>query len=431
MKNKKSVQFILLAAGVLTLVWLIFWRSADQGSKAPDEQTNPAQKTIYYCSMHPNFTSEKPGSCPICGMPLVKQEPVERQGQENRASKKKILYYRNPMDPSITSPTFMKDSMGMDYIPVYEEGAEAAGDSSNQTVKISKAKQELIGVKTEAIKRRPLMRMVRTVAKIAYDPDLYVAEEEYIQALKTAEATKNSALISVSAQSNSLVEAAKLKLKLLGLSDKQIDELKVKVESDRGLIISDSLSPYVWAYLTIYEYDLDTVKIGDHVSLKVIAYPDEEFQGEIVSIDPVLDTNTRSVRGRVKIDNLQGKLKPNMYADAFLHIDLGESLALPKEAVLDTGIKKLVYIDLGKDEFAGRQVEVGHEAIAVIDGGERKFYPVIKGIRENEIVVTNGNFLIDSQSQLTGGMSALWGSASEIKQESIEEPGEVKAQHKH
>jgi len=275
------------------------------------------------------------------------------------------------------------------------------------------------------------MRMVRTVAKIAYDPDLYVAEEEYIQALKTAEATKNSALISVSAQSNSLVEAAKLKLKLLGLSDKQIDELKVKVESDRGLIISDSLSPYVWAYLTIYEYDLDTVKIGDHVSLKVIAYPDEEFQGEIVSIDPVLDTNTRSVRGRVKIDNLQGKLKPNMYADAFLHIDLGESLALPKEAVLDTGIKKLVYIDLGKDEFAGRQVEVGHEAIAVIDGGERKFYPVIKGIRENEIVVTNGNFLIDSQSQLTGGMSALWGSASEIKQESIEEPGEVKAQHKH
>jgi len=343
----------------------------------------------------------------------------------------KILYYRNPMNPSITSPTFMKDSMGMDYIAVYEEGADSLNAASALTVKIRKDKQGLIGVKTEAVLKRPLMRMIRTVAKIAYDPDLYLAEEEYIQSLKTAEATKNSALASVSTQSNSLVEAAKLKLKLLGLNDKQIEELKTKAESDRGLIISDSLTPYLWAYLTIYEYDLDAVKIGNHIVLKVIAYPQDEFQGEIVSIDPVLDMNTRSVRGRARIDNPQGKLKPNMYADAFLHIDLGESLALPKEAVLDTGIKKVVYVDLGKEEFAAREVIAGQEAIAVIDGQERKFFPVIKGIDENEIVVTNGNFLIDSQSQLAGGISALWGSATEIKQEVPQEAGEVKTQHKH
>lgn len=345
--------------------------------------------------------------------------------------RQKVLYYRNPMDPSITSPTFMKDSMGMDYIPVYEEDRDGVNASSAETVKISKDKQELIGVKTEAVLKRPLMRMVRTVAQIAYDPDLYVAQEEYIQSLRTAEATKNSALASVSAQSNSLVEAANLKLKLLGLSDRQIEELRAKAESDRGLIISDSLTPYVWAYLTIYEYDLDTVKVGGHVALRAIAYPGEEFQGEIVSIDPVLDMNTRSVRGRVRIDNLQGKLKPNMYADAFLHIDLGESLALPKEAVLDTGIKKIIYIDLGKGEFAAREVEVGQEAIAVIDGQERRFFPVIKGISENEIIVTSGAFLIDSQSQLTGGMSALWGSASEIEQEAVQKTGEPKTQHKH
>jgi|GEM_PF-4181797 len=111
------------------------------------------------------------------------------------AAEKKIQYYRNPMNPSITSPTFMKDSMGMDYIPVYEEETV----SSAPTVKISKDKQELIGVKTEAVIKRLLMRTIRTVAKIAYDPDLYVAQEEYIQSLKTAEATKNSALVSVSA----------------------------------------------------------------------------------------------------------------------------------------------------------------------------------------------------------------------------------------
>ncbi|MDD5129898.1 MAG: efflux RND transporter periplasmic adaptor subunit [Candidatus Omnitrophica bacterium] len=345
----------------------------------------------------------------------------------NVKNDKKIKYYRNPMNPLITSPTFMKDSMGMDYIAVYEDEEKP----SAQTVKISKDKQELIGVKAEAVVKRPLMRMIRTVAKIAYDPDLYVAQEEYIQSLKTAEATKNSALVSVSAQSNSLVEASKLKLKLLGLSDKQVEELKTKSGPDRGLIISDSLAPYAWAYLTIYEYDLDAIKIGDHVALKVNAYPEDEFQGEVSSIDPVLDMNTRSVRGRVKIDNPQGKLKPNMYADAFLHIDLGENLALPKEAVLDTGIKKIVYVDLGGGGFAAREVAVGQEVIAVVDGQERKFYPVIKGLKENEVVVTSGNFLIDSQSQLTGGISALWGSASEIKQEVTGETGEVKTQHKH
>lgn len=348
-----------------------------------------------------------------------------------KKGKQKILYYRNPMNPSITSPTFMKDSMGMDYIPVYEEDIDGLNASSSQTVKIRKDKQELIGVKTEAVLKRPLMRMIRTVAKIAYDPDLYVAQEEYIQSLKTVEATKNSALASVSEQSNSLAESAKFKLKILGLSDKEIEELKSKAESDRGLIISDSLSPYVWAYLTIYEYDLGSIKVSDHVTLKVNAYPEDEFQGEVVSIDPVLEMNTRSVRGRVRIDNLKGKLKPNMYADAYLHIDLGESLALPKEAVLDTGIKKIVYVDLGKGEFAGREVGVSQEAIAVIDGQERKFFPVIKGISENEIVVTTGAFLIDSQSQLSGGISALYGSATEIKQEASQEVGDVKTQHKH
>jgi hypothetical protein len=167
------------------------------------------------------------------------------------------------------------------------------------------------------------------------------------------------------------------------------------------------------------------------VVLKVVAYPGEEFSGQIIALDPVLDANTRSVRARVKIDNPQAKLKPNMYLDAFIHVDLGENLALPREAVLDTGIKKIAYIDLGEGKFAAREVEVGQEAIAIIDGQERRFFPVTKGVSENEIVVTNGGFLIDSQSQLSGGMSALWGSASEIKQEATQETGEVKTQHKH
>jgi len=320
--------------------------------------------------------------------------------------------------------------MGMDYIPVYEEAEEEP--TQEAVVKISGGQQQLIGVKTEPVLSRPLMRVIRTVAKIAYDPELYKAEQEFIQAYKTTEALKANQSPEITRRLEALSVAVAFKLKLQGLSDEQIEVLKTETESDRGLLISDSLSPYVWAYLTIYEYDLGSIKTGDHIVLKAIAYPGEEFSGKIVAIDPVLDMNTRSVRARAQIDNPKGELKPNMYADALIHIDLGEKLALSKEAVLDTGIRKIVYIDLGKGRFKAQEVEVGPEAIAVVDGQERKFFPVINGLNENDIVVTTGNFLIDSQSQLTGGISALWGGATEIKQESqTQEAGEVKAQHRH
>jgi len=343
---------------------------------------------------------------------------------ENKA--RKILYYRNPMNPAITSPTFMKDSMGMDYIPVYadEENADA-GAKEESTVTIKESQQKLIGVKTEPIVSRALMRMIRTVAKIAYDPELYKTEQELIQAVKLKEDLKSGSQDTIK-QAEALVSAAELKLKLLGLSDQQIEELKTKTESDKSLIISDASSPYAWAYITIYEYDLGEVKIGDHVVLKAVAYPGEEFSGQIVALDPVLDANTRSVRARVRIDNPQAKLKPNMYLDAFIHVDLGENLALPKEAVLDTGIRKIVYIDLGKGQFKAQEVEAGPEAVSMVGGEERKYFPVLKGLKENDAVVTSGNFLIDSQSQLTGGMSALWGGSTEIKQE-----GDTKTEHRH
>lgn len=348
---------------------------------------------------------------------------------KDEKEERRILYYRNPMNPAIISPTFMKDSMGMDYIPVYEEAEEAGGQGPQESiVKIKETQQQLIGIKTEPVKVWPLMRMIRTVAKIAYDPELYKAEQEFIQAYKTKEAVKSSQSPEIKERLEALIVAAAFKLKLQGLSDAQIEALKSKTESDRGLLISDKLSPYVWAYLTIYEYDLGSIKIGDHIILETIAYPGEEFSGKIIGIDPVLDTNTRSARARTQIDNPEAKLKPNMYGDAFIHIDLGENLAVPREAVLDTGIRKIVYIDIGKGQFKAKVVELGPEAMAVVDGQERKFFPVIKGLKANDIVVTTGNFLVDSQSQLTGGMSALWGGATEIKQEG---ESEVKTEHRH
>ncbi len=186
--------------------------------------TVAGQKDIYYCPMHPAFTSDKPGECSICGMSLVKRQSSENppaSGKTAEPGKKRLLYYRNPMNPSVTSPVPMKDQMGMDYVPVYEETQAASSG-----VFISPEKQQLIGVKTQKLERRRLAGQILTVGIVAYDPDLFVAQQEYIEAIQTRKTMQSSSLKYTEEQLSPLVNAAKRKLLLLGMSEAEITELE-------------------------------------------------------------------------------------------------------------------------------------------------------------------------------------------------------------
>ncbi|MHB8155127.1 MAG: efflux RND transporter periplasmic adaptor subunit [Candidatus Omnitrophota bacterium] len=354
MKNKKLVLFILVASGTLLLILFIFGRSVNQRSITPEN------------------------------------EPVVNQ--EGKIGKKKLLYYRNPMDPEVTSPVPMKDSMGMDYIAVY--AAEESGASPG--VYINSERQQLIGVKKEAIVKRQLVRQIMTVGKVAYDPDLYVAQEEYIQSLKTAEATKNSALVSVSAQSNSFADASRKKLLLLGMSKEEIEALAKRGQAQENLYLPD-YSDTVWVYLTIYEYEIGLVKAGQEVTLDASAFPGEVFQGKVMAITPVLNVETRSLRVRVEVNDLEHKLKPEMFVNAKINIDLGERLAVLETAVLDTGIRKIVYLIKDDDSIELREVNLGQKA--------QGYYEVLDGLKVGDIVVTSGNFLVDSESRLKSALT--------------------------
>jgi membrane fusion protein, copper/silver efflux system len=346
-----------------------------------------AAKEVYYCPMHPNFTSDKSGSCGICGMNLVKREaqPVKHQGA------KKTIYYRNPMNPEVTSPVPMKDSMGMDYVPVYEEEAGAAGPG----VYISPERQQMIGVKKEKVQKRKLNRQILTVGTVAYDPDLYVAQEEYLQALKAKESLAGSTISSVKSRGGSLVDAAKRKLLLMGMNEKEIEEL-AKRGSSQGNLYLPSGEEKAWVYITVYEYEMGLIREGLQVEIDALAYPGETFQGSIISIIPVLNSQTRSVQVRTEVADPARKLKPRMFVNAKIQVDLGEKLAVPEDAVLDTGTRKIVYLAREGDILEAREVNLGQKA--------QGFFEVLSGLDEGDSVITSGNFLVDSESKLKGAI---------------------------
>jgi len=343
MRKKNLIGIILLVA--FTLVAGFILNSQSQSHKG---QTLSFQKDIYYCPMHPGYTSDKPGDCAICGMKLVKKEVA--QGIEKR---------------------------------------------QDVGIHISPERQQFIGVKKEAIQKRKLVQEINTVGRIAYDPELYVAQQEYLEALKAEENTKDSNLRLIKEQMKSLAEAGKRKLLLLGMSKAQIEELSPGSKADSSLYLPEE--DIVWVYITIYEYEVGLVKVGQIIEIDSVAYPGDVFQGEVVSMAPVLDPNTRSINVRAKIKNIENKLKPEMFVNAKIKVEMGEKLAVPEEAVMNTGERRIVFIAQPEGHFASRKVTLGHKA-----GG---YYEVLDGLDEGDLVVTSGNFFIDSESRLKAAIS--------------------------
>ncbi len=386
-----------------------------------------AERDIYYCPMHPGFVSDRPGDCAICGMKLVKKEEaaaIEDKAKTakeicilhnckmancqmeitgdvkdcpfcgahlTKAKEKKLLYYRNPMNPQATSPVPMKDAMGMDYVPVYEE-ASGEGSATN----ISLERQQMIGVKKEEVKKRRLEHTILTVGKVAYDPALYVAQQEYLQAAKARERISESALPLIREQSRSLVEAAKRKLMLLGMNEENIASLAQKGKPQENLYLTFNENT-VWVYITIYEYEIGLVKEGQSVDIEAVAFPGEAFKGKVVAITPVLDAMTRSIQLRAEVENQGHKLKPDMFVNAKIHVDLGEKLAVSQEAVIATGKRAIVVVANGRGNFLSKEVTLGQNA--------EGFYEVLGGLKEGDVVITSGNFLIDSESRLQSAIS--------------------------
>lgn len=396
--------------GIFTLIAFLFagaWVISSCKSKSGHENHAAAsnEKKLYHCPMHPTYTSDKPGDCPICSMKLV---PVTEEEHEEavkdpsdgsqQPGQRKILYYRSPMQPGVTSPVPKKDEMGMDYAPVYE--GEETGTQSDvkgyATVKISSERGQLIGVKTGEVGYKSLKKVVRASARVAYDTELYNAIAEYKAALEAKEKVKESPWPDVHERSEALINAARLRLRQLGVSAEQLENVHNDYHDPTNLLLGEK-GGSIWVYAQVYEYEAGLVRAGQIMEVSAPALPGKRFQGKIKAVDQILNSETRSLRVRAEVPNPEGLLKPEMYVKASIYVELGEKLAIPEEAVLDTGERQIVFVVNDKGKYEPRNVRLGQEA----DG----YYEVLSGVSKGEKVVTSANFLVDSESKLKAAVS--------------------------
>ncbi len=429
---------------------------------APFTFHRDAEKATYYCPMHPTYTSDRPGSCPICNMTLVKKDgtqdtgrkaqgtaktqkdvcymhtcPMMKPGQQcpmlvmakagekvvcpicgahvaeaagtssvaPAAGEKHILYWTDPMLPGYKSDKPGTSPMGMDLIPVYEENgvlgaAPSASPEGYASILVTPQKQQFIGVTTAPVVRRALTKTIRTVGRIAYDPELYQAEAEYVHALSGLLAAQASGQPEVIEQATAVVEAGRMRLRLMGLNDELMNDMMGWPGPDARLLLNDS-SGQVWVYASVYEFELPVVHVGSQMRVDAPALGGATWTGTIRAVDAVLDPATRSARVRAVLDDPQRLLKPEMFVNASLVVELGEVLAIPEDAVFNTGTKQITFVDKGQGLFEPRDVTIGVKA--------EGYYEVKAGISEGEMVVTSGNFLIDSESRLKAALQGMSG----------------------
>lgn len=357
---------------------------------------------------------------------------------------KKILYWVAPMDATYRRDEPGKSAMGMDLVAVYDEG----GDEN--TVKISAAVENNMGVRTEIVKKNKLWRRIDTVGYVDFDenkishlhlrtkgwieklyvksegqrvtkgqllfevyaPELVNAQEEYLQALRS--------------NHRGLTAASRERLIALGISDSQIKTLNktrkvrqyVKVFAKQDGIIAKlniregmfvlpqkqvmSLADLssVWLLAEVFESQADWVKVGQSAEVKLSYLPGRVWEGEVEYIYPSLDPETRTLKVRLHFENKDESLKPNMFAKVNIYGGAKrEVLIIPREALIRTGNNERVILSIGRGRFQSREVTAG------IESGE--FIEIVKGLSEGDNIVTSGQFLIDSEASLKASIARM------------------------
>lgn len=379
--------------------------SAGLTAKGGDATAGGDDEIAYYtCSMHPSVKSDEPGACPICSMDLT---PVTKGEQESGVLR---VDGQRSQKIGVRYAPAKRQKLSRSVVAVGEVNADEnrLADVTLRTEGwIDKLHVEETG---EYVKKGQALLDL-------YSPDILTASEEVLAARRATGAARER-----------LVAAADRKLLLLGVTRSQLKRLVARGKARDRITVSSPTNGYVveksvvegdhvqkgmsllriadlsevWVDAQVYESDLPLVKLGQSVSVTLPFVPGQRFEGSIGYIHPRLDPQTRTVRVRVVLDNPDLTLRPGMYADVKIDVDLGERLVIPREAVVYSGTRRLVFVDLGEGRLQPKEVEVGVRAGGMIE--------VLDGVAEGERVVSSGNFLIAAESRIRSA-TTIWADA--------------------
>lgn len=402
----------------------------------------PPDVDYYTCTMHPSVHAEAPGKCPICAMDLV---PVMKKSSETA--------------PSASPPKSgegMQGMAGMPGMPGMQSGNQTSGPASHEFV-VPVERQQQIGVTYATVTRGPLHHTIRAVGTVEpdlqkhwafvarvdgyvqdlfvpsagqlvekdaplmsiYSPDLLTTERELVMLLRMRDQAKSK---EARVTPERLIAAAESRLRQWNVTDAQIAGLEqtrkpnetftlrspfrgvvqevaahqgVNVKPGDHLIDIADLS-VVWVWAEFYESELSMLQTDQQVTVTTSAFVNDHFDGRVAVINPFLDQPKRTAKVRIDIPNPDFKLRPGMYANVELGMDMGEGLTVPASAVMPTGSREITFVDKGGGKLEPRIVELGEQI------GDH--YEVKSGLSEGERVVASANFLIDAESKVQGAL---------------------------
>lgn len=365
---------------ILLSMTLFFSISCSKHTGNDDLSTKEHKISKYVCPMHPQISSDKPGKCSICGMDMVPFGSDEEEEDVHVGHNQLNEEENVNKDSEIKSPD---SDTSMENMKMKPHG--------RASIKLKLDKQQMIGVTTEVAQKKDLFKTVSAPGRIAFDPELYTAQSEYLEAIRQWNKVKDSPLKEVRRSTSEMIQSSKVRLQVMGLSTEDIKIIAEKGRVTESLIVGNGKGENL-IYADVFEADLFNIKPGQSVKVAGSFLGGELLKGEVVSVDQVIDPKTRTGKVRIKIDKTKASIRPEAFVNVSISVPLGNVLVVSLESVLDTGRDLFVFVKKGKGQFEPRKITKLFET--------DEYMAVLTGLDENEIVVTSGNFMLDSESRL-------------------------------
>jgi multidrug efflux pump subunit AcrA (membrane-fusion protein) len=399
-----TMRFSLDQAAILATLCCAL-ACAPAGGPTPEHAPNATSRaTMWHCPMHPSYRSDRPGKCPICNMDLV---PL---GDETERAAPDLIAGRAPV-------TISPERQGLAGIRTSTVVREAFSRTIRASARVDVDERKLARVSAKFggwIEQLFVKSVGETVKKgdpllSIWSPELYEAQKSY--------------LISRSIDgANGDAEIARKKLLAWDMTEEQIRALEGRSDPERlttilakvdgvvtrrDAIAGGSVEPgkmlyeiadlsNAWVLADVFETEIPFVSVGQEATVVLDSRPGERMRGRVGYVYPLLDEVARTERVRIEIENAGGVLAPGMYATAWIARDLGPQIVVDDDAVLDTGVRQLVFVESSPDRFEPREIELGPRS-----GGRAV---VKKGLAPGEKVVRSANFLVDSESRLRAAL---------------------------